>query len=92
MKGISFKIQTCTKFINPNKELIFVSTLLLRILAEGNIDTFSKILIEKWNLLPYHKFPKDSIIRLSKIEMLSERFFKVIANIISVSSLYYILM
>ena len=75
----------------PNVELIFISTLLFRVLTEGYVENASKFFINKWNLLPEKKFPHGSYLKEAKTEMLAERSYKILANLISITALYYIL-
>jgi hypothetical protein len=55
----------CTENTNPKKELIFVSTLLVRVLTENQIEKASKYVILRW-VLPVKKFPIGSDLRESK--------------------------
>ncbi len=60
-------------------------------LTEDYVKNASKYLIHKWNLLPEKKFPQESYLKEAKTDMLAERVYKIITNLISITALYYIL-
>lgn len=88
VENLKNEFPACTAS-NPNRVLIFISTILVLMLVKAPTESASRNLFNR--SLPEAKFPHGSDGRKQKAEMLGERIFKLIANIFCVASLVYIM-
>jgi ceramide synthetase len=79
----------CTK-TNSNKTIIFLVTAAITYVGKKPLEKISKRLFDK--ILTQRKFPLGSEVRASKVEMLSERVFKLFMMVFCILGLYSIML
>jgi hypothetical protein len=80
----------CTAKTSPSRELIIVSTILFRVVAERPIENLAKAVYDK-HIMPTGRFPLGSELRKQKADLLGERFFKILINFFNVVLLFRIM-
>jgi hypothetical protein len=75
---------------NPNLMLLVITTIVTFSIVQRPIEKASMNFFMR--IIPESRFPLGSSLRESKSQMLGERVFKFIINVLCVSSLYYILL
>jgi hypothetical protein len=75
---------------NPNRWAIALPTILACIITKRPIENTATEIFNK--IIPTNKFPLDSDLRKSKVEMLGERIFRLVINVTCVALLYKILL